>query len=202
MFPQPIQKLISHFQKLPGIGPRQAARFALRLSRMSENELKTMAADIAGLKKIIGQCRECGLLFEPAANGEMLCRFCRDTSRDTAKICVVVNDHDALAIEKTQNFRGRYHILGGHVSLLDKPENQNLNSARLLERLKNSAGVEIILALNATTEGQATALYVEKIIQASHPQTKITRLGQGLSTGSEIEYTDEQTLINALKNRQ
>ena len=210
MFPQPIQKLISHFQKLPGIGPRQAARFALRLSRMSENELKTMAEDIAGLKKIIGQCRECGLLFEPAANGEMLCRFCRDTSRDTAKICVVANDHDALAIEKTQNFRGRYHILGGHVSLLDKPENQNLNSARLLERLNpalsgkggaSSAGVEIILALNATTEGQATALYVEKIIQASHPQTKITRLGQGLSTGSEIEYADEQTLINAIKHR-
>ncbi|MBI4120052.1 MAG: recombination protein RecR [Parcubacteria group bacterium] len=202
MFPVPIQKLIAHFQKLPGIGPRQAARFALRLSRMSEPELKTMAEDIAGLKKIIGQCRECGLLFEPSAGGEVLCRFCRDGSRDPGKICVVASDHDALAIEKTKTFSGRYHILGGHVSLLDKPENQNLNSARLLERLKNGVELEVILALNATTEGQATALYLEKIIQTSYPQTKITRLGQGLSTGSEIEYTDEQTLINALKNRQ
>ena len=208
MFPAPIQKLISHFQKLPGIGPRQAARFALHLSRMSEPELKTMAEDIASLKKIIGQCRECGLLFEPSASGEALCRFCRDGSRDKNKICVVASDHDALAIEKTKTFNGRYHVLGGHVSLLDKPEKQNLNSARLLERLnpapslsrgginpvrsetsnginKNGAELEVILALNATTEGQATALYLEKIIQTSYPQTKITQLTQSLSTRNQ-----------------
>lgn len=203
LFPLPIQKIISHFQKLPGIGPRQAIKFALRLTKMTDTELNTMAADMANLKSSIGECKECFLLFDkPKTNCDSsLCQICRDEKRDKNKICVVINDHDALTIEKTKIFDGVYHILGGNVSLLDKKENLDLNLAalknRILSKEKNSA--EVILAMNATAEGQATLMYLEKLL--SETGAKITRLAQGLSTGSEIEYADDQTLINALKYR-
>ena len=210
MFPLPIQKLISHFQKLPGIGPRQATKFALRLTKMTDSELKIIATDMANLKSSIGECKECFLLFDrPKTNpstslgtgGSFLCQFCRDEKRERNKICVVVNDHDALTIEKTKTFDGVYHILGGNVSLLDKRENLDLNLAALKNRImsKPNGSTEVILAMSATAEGQATAMYLEKIL--SDTGIKITRLAQGLSTGSEIEYADDQTLINALRHR-
>jgi|SRR3989338_2374485 len=203
MFPQPIQKLIAHFQKLPGIGPRQAAKFAMRLTKMTDSELKIMAADMANLKSSIGECKECFLLFDRPKDGSAvnLCQFCRDEKRDREKICVVVNDHDALTIEKTKTFDGVYHILGGNVSLIDKRENLDLNLSALKNRIpsKPKESAEVILAMNATAEGQATAMFLEKTL--SDTGIKITRLAQGLSTGSEIEYADDQTLINALKHR-
>ena len=202
MFPAPIQKLIQHFQKLPGIGPRQATKFALRLTKMADGELKSLAADVASLKSTIGECKECFMLFDrPLTNGTSLCQFCRDAKRDQNKICVVVNDHDALAIEKTKTFDGVYHVLGGQVSLLDKKENLELNLTALKDRIskKQKDKTELILALNATAEGQTTVLYLEKFLQEAG--IKISRLAQGLSTGSEIEYADDQTLINALKHR-
>ena len=218
MFPLPIQKIISHFQKLPGIGPRQATKFALRLTKMTDSELKIIATDMANLKSSIGECKECFLLFDRpksnpstpptslgtgslGASGSSLCQFCRDEKRERNKICVVVNDHDALTIEKTKTFDGVYHILGGNISLLDKRENLDLNLAALKNRIlsKPKESTEVILAMNATAEGQATAMYLEKIL--SDTGIKITRLAQGLSTGSEIEYADDQTLINALRHR-
>ncbi|MDP3800523.1 MAG: recombination mediator RecR [bacterium] len=197
MFPAPIQKLISHFQKLPGIGPRQAAKFAMRLTKMTESELKFMANDISSLKSFVGECKECFMLFDKPQSGIYLCQFCRNTERDKNKICVVVNDNDALSIEKTKTFDGLYHILGGHVSLLDKEENRNLNLIGLKNRIKNNT--EVILALNANAEGQATIMYLEKFLEGLGHKT--SRLAQGMSTGSEIEYADDQTLINALKHR-
>ncbi len=202
MFPAPIQKLIAHFQKLPGIGPRQAVKFALRLTKMSAEELKAMSADVANLKSVIGECKECFMLFDrPQPDSFSLCRFCRQTGRDANKICVVINDHDALTIEKTNTYDGLYHVLGGHVSLLDKEKNKNLNLWALKNRIASrpKESTEVILGLNATAEGQATVLYLEKLLAESG--VKITRLAQGLSTGSEIEYADDQTLINALKHR-
>lgn len=202
MFPLPIQKLIAHFQKLPGIGPRQATKFALRLTKMPDHEIKAIASDMVDLKASIGECKECFLLFDrPKTNHISLCQFCRDNQRDRKKICVVTNDHDALAIEKTKTYDGLYHVLGGYVSLLDKKENLELNLLSLKDRLtkKSSEATEVILALNVTTDGQATALYLEKFLQDAG--VKISRLAQGLSTGSEIEYADDQTLINALKHR-
>ncbi len=210
MFPLPIQKIISHFQKLPGIGPRQATKFALRLTKMTDSELKVIATDMANLKSSIGECKECFLLFDRpktnpsttlGASGSSLCQFCRDEKRERNKICVVVNDHDALTIEKTKTFDGVYHILGGNVSLLDKRENLDLNLAALKNRImsKPKETTEVILAMSATAEGQATAMYLEKIL--SDTGIKITRLAQGLSTGCEIEYADDQTLINALRHR-
>ncbi|MDP3764496.1 MAG: recombination mediator RecR [bacterium] len=197
MFPAPIQKLISHFQKLPGIGPRQAAKFAMRLTKMTESELKFMAHDISSLKSFVGECKECFMLFDKPASGISLCQFCRNPQRDKNKICVVVNDNDALSIEKTKNFDGLYHVLGGHVSLLDKEENRNLNLIGLKNRIKKET--EVILALNANAEGQATIMYLEKFLEGLGHRT--SRLAQGMSTGSEIEYADDQTLINALKHR-
>lgn len=212
MFPAPIQKLISHFQKLPGIGPRQAAKFAMRLTKMTDNELKFMAQDISTLKSFVGECKECFMLFDKpnpstsldqtrdkslGASNSYLCQFCRNPERDKNKICVVVNDNDALSIEKTKNFDGLYHILGGHVSLLDKEENRNLNLVGLKNRIKKET--EVILALNANAEGQATIMYLEKFLEGMDHKT--SRLAQGMSTGSEIEYADDQTLINALKHR-
>lgn len=201
MFPQPIQKLIQHFQKLPGIGPRQATKFAMRLTKMSDSEISSMAADMANLKASIGECKECFLLFDrPKTNHTSLCQFCRDDNRDKNKICLVVNDHDALAIEKTKTYDGVYHVLGGQISLLSKKENLDLNLLALKNRLaKKDKTAELILALNATADGQATAMYLEKFL--ADISVKITRLAQGLSTGSEIEYADDQTLINALKHR-
>ena len=202
MFPQPIQKLIAHFQKLPGIGPRQATKFALRLTKMSSGELKAMADDMANLKSVIGECKECFMLFDkPTTNSVSLCQFCRNPQRDKNKICIVVNDHDALAIEKTKTYDGLYHILGGQVSLLDKEENRSLSLLGLKNRISRQSKEvsEVILALNATADGQATVLYLEKFL--AEAGVKLTRLGQGMSTGSEIEYADDQTLINALRHR-
>ena len=202
MFPAPIQKLIAHFQKLPGIGPRQATKFALRLTKMSSGELKAMANDVANLKSVIGECKECFMLFDkPVGNSVSLCQFCRNPQRDKNKICIVVSDHDALAIEKTKTYDGLYHILGGQVSLLDKEENRSLSLLGLKNRINRQSKetAEVILALNATADGQATVLYLEKFL--AEAGVKLTRLGQGMSTGSEIEYADDQTLINALKHR-
>ena len=212
MFPPHIQKLIAHFQKLPGIGPRQAAKFAVRLVKMQPAELKSMAEDVATLKDSIGECRECFLLFDRPKNGgdfmvgvdtkNLLCQFCRDPKRDRHKISVVATDHDALAIEKTKSFAGVYHVLGGYVDLLKKKEDRLKPSLDILKsRLERSEKdkAEIILAFSSTTEGQATVLYLEKELKDSG--IKISRLGQGLSTGSEIEYADDDTLINALRHR-
>jgi recombination protein RecR len=203
MFPLPIQKLIYHFQKLPGIGPRQAIKFALRLTKMTDSEINTMATDMTNLKSSIGECKECFLLFDKPKTNEMssLCQYCRDEKREKNKICVVVSDHDALTIEKTKTFDGVYHVLGGNVSLLDKRENLDLNLTALKNRIlsKPKETTEVILAMNATAEGQATVMYIEKML--SETGVKVSRLAQGLSTGSEIEYADDQTLINALKHR-
>ncbi|MEK7078348.1 MAG: recombination mediator RecR [Patescibacteria group bacterium] len=212
MFPPHIQKLIAHFQKLPGIGPRQAAKFALRLVRMTPLELKSMAEDVAMLKDSIGECQECFLLFDRPKNGadssvdmaskNLLCQFCRDPKRDHHKISVVATDHDALAIEKTKSFAGVYHVLGGYVDLLKKKEDRLKPSLDILKsRLARAEKekTEIILAFSSTTEGQATVLYLEKELNALG--IKISRLARGLSTGSEIEYADDETLINALKHR-
>lgn len=179
----------------------------MRLTKMSNLELKIMATDMADLKSSIGECKECFMLFDKpksitiAGGNGFLCQFCRDVKRDKNKICVVVSDQDALTIEKTKTFDGVYHILGGYVSLLDKKENLDLNLVSLKDRLalKDKEKTEAILAMNSTTEGQATVMYLEKIL--SDTGIKITRLAKGLSTGSEIEYADDQTLINALKHR-
>lgn len=199
MFPKPINHLIGHFQKLPGIGPKQAAKFAFRLLNMSQEELDAFAKDIAQVKNVVVKCQQCFLGFE--RNGENLCGFCQNPRRKKNHICVVETERDALTIESTGTFKGLYHVL------TDSRKNLSLTQAAtnpgvimLLKRIKKTEGkIEIMLAMNANTEGQTTSLYLERLLGADN--IKITRLGRGLSSGIEIEYADKDTLIDAFRNR-
>ena len=196
MYPKPIQKLISEFQKLPGVGPKQAAKFAFKVLRMSDSEVEEFARTLGSIKTETHVCAQCGLTFED--DGSSLCPICRNPERSNQTIAVVETERDAYTIEKSQAFSGVYHILGAPISLaadsLDSPTIQRLQAR--LSKLKNP---EVILALSATTDGGATALFLERALGENN--IKISRLGRGLSSGIEIEYADKDTLIDAFRNR-
>jgi recombination protein RecR len=205
MYPQPIQRLISHFQKLPGIGPKQAARFAFRLLNMDQEELDFFAKDIEQVKKEITICSQCFLTFSKDNNE--LCQFCRNPNRNQNRICIVETERDALTIEETKAFSGVYHILGKNSFGLGSGSALKPVIKSLISRTKNKDSVvEIIFAMNATPDGQATALWLERLINetalaSKNSNIKITRLGRGLSSGIEIEYADKDTLVDAFQNR-
>lgn len=197
MYPKPIQKLIDHFQKLPGIGPKQGAKFAFRVLSMSEEEADLFAHDLKNVKTEIAQCRQCRLSYQK--DGGPLCPICRDPSRDQKLVCVVETDRDAWTIEAVRAFGGVYHVLGERVSL-----SANSLSPALTKPLENRVkklppGAEVVLAMNATAEGQMAALWLERALEPI--KKKITRLGRGFSSGIEIEYADRDTLVDAFKNR-
>ena len=196
MYPRPIQRLIDHFQKLPGIGPKQAAKFSFKLLSMSIEETEGFAKDLANIKKEVSLCGVCFLSFEK--DNDKLCLFCRDENRIQSKICVVETERDALTIEATKSFDGVYHVLSkrGPGPLTQ----ESFSSQKLLRRLKTfPPEAEVILAMNATTDGQTTALWLERVLSAT--AIRVTRLGRGLSSCIEIEYADKDTLVDALKNR-
>jgi recombination protein RecR len=205
MYPPPIQKLIEAFSKFPGIGPRTAARFVFYLIRKKERIDKLILA-ISGLKKI-KFCKFCFEPFQPAKPGNVeFCQICSNQNRDRTLLCVVEKEQDLVAIEKTKKYRGLYFVLGGLISKLKKEEIEKLRIKDLILRIKNPEkfGIktnfkEIILALNPTTEGEATALYLERKLK--NLGKKITRLGRGLPVGAELEYADEETLGSALEGR-
>jgi len=198
MFPEPIRRLIYHFQKLPGIGPKQAARFAFRLLAMSNEELASFARDVETVRSSVDICKQCFLSFSKDKNN--LCRYCRNASRRQKQICVVETDREALAIEASGIFKGVYHVLRSP-ALADARFGENHPAVMaLIDRIQRLGGeTEIILGLSATTEGRATALFIESVLKAN--KTKITRLGRGLSSGIEIEYADRDTLVDAFRNR-
>ena len=196
MYPRPIQKLISEFQKLPGIGPKQAAKFAFRVLRMNDNELEQFSRILGTIKDETHLCAQCGLTFED--DGASLCPICRNPERNQNVIAVVETERDAYTIEKSQAFGGVYHILGAQISLagdsLDSP-----TIRRLQNRLAKKENPEVILAMSATTDGGATSLFLERALTSL--EIKISRLGRGLSSGIEIEYADKDTLVDAFRNR-
>lgn len=198
MFPEPIERLMHHFQKLPGIGPRQAAKFAFRLLAMNREELAAFAGDIAKVGSSVSVCRQCFISFSKDKNN--LCKYCRSPNRNQKQICIVESDREALAIESSGAFKGVYHVLRSP-SMAGIPVSENhpaiMALSERLEGLKDEA--EVILGLSATTEGQTTALLLERILSKS--KAKVTRLGRGLSSGIEIEYADRDTLVDALRNR-
>lgn len=203
-YPKPIQKLIDLFTKLPGIGPRQAARFAFYMLKNGlANELISALEEL----KNVGFCSQCFRAME--RNGsEKMCNTCKDTKRDRASLAVVEKESDMQNLEKGAGFKGLYHILGGVISPLDSDSPKRLHlrelHTRIQDVLKNNGSCEVILATNTTTEGDMTALYIERILAPLKEQfkdLKISRLGRGLSLGSELEYADEVTLKNALTNR-
>jgi len=187
-----LDTLIQLLAKLPGLGPRSARRAALFLIKRREHVMEPLAAAMAAASAAVRPCSQCGNLDTADP-----CAICRDPERDATAICVVEDLADLWALERTGAFRGRYHVLGGTLSALDGIGPEELNIARLVSRL--DPDTELILALNATVDGQATAHYIAD--RASATGAKISRLAQGVPIGGELDYLDEGTLTAALKAR-
>lgn len=204
-YPEPIQKLIDIFTTFPGIGPRQASRFVFFILKHG-TAADELISTLAEIKKQVGFCTQCFRVIEKEAG--VLCIFCQNTKRDKYLIAIVEKESDMHNIEKTSAFSGLYHILGGVISPLDSNSPQKLHLKELHGRIKKileeERECEVVFATSATTEGDTTSLYIERILaplKDQHPGLKISRLGRGLSLGSELEYADEVTLKNALTNR-
>ena len=200
MLPRSIQNLIDEFAQLPSVGPRQAARFVFYLLNQPKEEIEKFAKKLFILKKV-KQCSFCNRVVEADHEKLILCPVCKDKNRDRSLICIVEKDTDIESIEKTKRYNGIYYVIG------TEDENRQLHRLKdLISRIKKSKKElnEIIIATDATTEGETIALYAARCLdelKKIYPQLKITRLGRGLSTDSELEYMDEDTLTNALLGR-
>lgn len=195
MLPTPLKNLIDHFAKLPGIGQRAATRLAFFLLNQPSQDLKDFAQSIIELKAKTKVCQNCFNL-----SSETLCAICSDKKRNPLIICVVEDILDIIPLERTKQFTGLYHVLGGLISPTEGLTPEKLKIKELVARIKkHPEQVEVILAFNPTVEGDAASLYLERILKPLG--VKISRLARGLSAGGDLEYTDEATLINALKNR-
>jgi len=194
-----INRLIESFLKFPGIGPRQAKRFVYFLAGESKAYVDNLAKLILEVKSGMKQCESCYRYFE-SKNAEIdLCPVCSGAGRDSSVIMAVEKDVDLENIERTGNFRGKYFVLGGLLSLAGNGT-ASVRLKQLFDKVQKEKPAEIILATSATVEGENTNLYIERILEPL--KVKITRLGRGLSTGAELEYSDSDTIENALKNRQ
>lgn len=199
MHPATIQKLIDLFSKFPTVGPRTASRFVFYLMGLKKEEVEEILKSISDLKENV---KVCPLCFN--AQESPLCQICSDTRRDKTLLCVVANETDLEAIEKTKKYKGFYFILGGTVSKLKKDDIEKLRLRELEEIIKTRPEIqEIILAFNSTGEGESTALYLERILKpfGAAQGKKTSRLGRGLPVGGELEYADEETLSSALEGR-
>jgi len=197
MYPPSIQKLIDLFSKFPTIGPRTAARFVFYLMKISKEEVEELVNSISNLKKTVKICSFC---FNPFEGEGELCKICSDSSRDKSLLCIVEKETDLITLEKTKKYKGLYFVLGGTVSTFKKKDIEKLKTKELGERIEAHPEIkEVIIATNPTTEGEATALYLERLLKPLNK--KITRLGRGLPVGAELEYADEETLGSALEGR-
>lgn len=197
-YPPPIQRLIELFNRFPGIGEKSAARFVFYLLKLPESEIDELTDLVKNLKNKIHICGLCHNFSESDP-----CQICRNTKRLKNIICVVAKPQDLTAIEKSGQYQGLYHILGGILEPLNNITPENLNIKSLLERLKNNQNEikEIIFSLNPDIEGETTSLYLHKLLKQNFPNLKVTRLGRGLPMGSDIEYADDITIANALQGR-
>ena len=193
MFSPLVDNLIAQLSRLPGIGTRTAQRLAFHLLRVSKEEAFALADAIREVKERIGFCRECGNLTE-----EELCSICQDARRDRSLICVVEQPADLLSLERTHEFRGVYHVLGGALSPLDGIEPKDLRIDELVQRVERNGVSEVVLATNPNMTGEATAAYVADRLR---DRTRVTRLASGLPVGGDLEYADEVTLGRALSGR-
>ena len=192
-FTKPLSKLISHFEKFPGIGPRTAQRLALFILKQPESSIKDFSKALIEAHSNVGHCKKCFNL-----TSEQECEICRNTERNQKIICVVAETKDLLALERAREFKGVYHVIGGLISPMDSIGPELLEIRSLIERVSKSEVDEIILALTPSVEGDTTSLYIGKLLT---PFTKVTRIAYGLPMGSELEYVDEVTLARALEGR-
>jgi recombination protein RecR len=202
LYPPPVQRLITELGKLPGVGQRTAQRLAFHIMRTDPEDANGLADAIREVKERIGLCEICFNLADEAR-----CRICQDERRDTELICVVEEPGDVIPIERTHEYRGRYHVLGGALSPIDGVDPEDLKIAELYARV--AAGTtgsappirEVVLATNPTTTGEATALHIAAALRERTPDVAVTRLASGLPVGADLEYADEVTLGKALAGR-
>ncbi|HVF29239.1 MAG TPA: recombination mediator RecR [Pyrinomonadaceae bacterium] len=198
-YSEPVTKLIDEFKRLPGIGQKSAQRLAFYVLRMSDADVERFADALQEVKRRIVSCDVCNNLTDVNP-----CRFCASPSRDRSMICVVEEPYNLVAVEKTRSFQGLYHVLHGSLSPIRGVNPDNLRLQNLLPRLRpeNNEGVEVrevILATNPTTEGEATAYYINRLLKPLG--VRVTRIAMGMPVGSDLEYVDEVTMDKALANR-
>lgn len=193
-YPEPISKLIDSFMKLPGIGPKTAGRLAFFVLSMKEDTVLDFAKALVDAKRNLRFCSVCGHITDIDP-----CHICQDERRDASMICVVQDPKDVIAMEKMRDYNGRYHVLHGAISPMDGIGPEDINVPSLLTRLQNEEVEELILATNPTIEGEATAMYISRLVRPSGIKT--TRIAHGLPVGGDLEYADEVTLSRALEGR-
>ncbi len=193
-YPKPILDLIDSYSLLPGIGRKTAVRLAFHTLKMHDDDIKNFADSLQGLKEKLTNCKICHRLSETH-----VCDICSDNSRDKSTICVVANDNDLVAMENMQQYRGLYHVLDGLISPMDGIGPMDINIKSLFERAQDTTVKEIILATNSSPEGEGTASFISRYLKNTN--IKVTRIAQGISFGSDIEYVDEVTLSRAISGR-
>ncbi len=194
LYPEPIQDLVQELAKLPGVGPKTAQRLAFFLLNMPKGEAELLAQAIVNARSRIRYCSEC-FNFTDADP----CSICKNPSRDPAWIMVVEHPKDVVAMEKTREFKGRYHVLHGAISPMEGVGPEDLKVRELLLRLESTSPREIVLATSSSLEGEATALYLSRLLKPMG--AKVTRIARGLPMGGDLDYTDEMTLAKALEGR-
>lgn len=193
-YPEPISKLIDSFTKLPGIGPKTAVRLAFFVLEMNDDDVVDFAKALVSAKRELSYCTICGHITD-----QPVCTICEETTRDETILCVVEDSRDVIAMEKMKEFNGRYHVLHGAISPMDGIGPEDINVPSLIQRLRDSDIEEIILATNPNIEGEATAMYISRLIKPSGIKT--TRIAHGLPVGGDLEYADEVTLAKSLEGR-
>jgi len=193
VYTPPLARLIEQLQRLPGIGPKTAQRLALHILKRPEAEVQALALALTEAKKRVGYCSVCFHL-----SAEPVCDLCRAPNRDRTTICVVEESKDVIALEKTREYRGQYHVLGGLISPMDGIGPEQLHIQPLVRRASQPEIEEVILAITPSVEGETTTLYVGQLLK---PFTRVTRIAFGLPMGGDLEYADEVTLARALEGR-
>jgi recombination protein RecR len=198
LYAPPIQRLITELGKLPGIGARTAQRLAFHILRTSSEDANALADSIREVKELIGLCEVCFNLADAPR-----CTICSDERRDASLICVVEEAGDVIPVERTHEYRGRYHVLGGALSPIDGVDPDDLKIAELYRRVLDPEQPvsEVVLATNPTTTGEATALHIADVLRVRAPDVVVTRLASGLPVGGDLEYADEVTLGKAFAGR-
>ncbi|GMK47714.1 MULTISPECIES: recombination mediator RecR [Paenibacillus] len=193
-YPEPIAKLIDAFTRLPGVGPKTAARLAFHVLRMKEDDVIDFAKALVSVKRNLTYCSVCCNITDTDP-----CRICQDKTRDNSVICVVQESKDLVAMERTKEFQGHYHVLQGAISPIEGIGPDQIKIAELLRRLSDERVQELILATNPNIEGEATAMYISRLVKPFG--IRVTRIAHGLPVGGDLEYADEVTLSKALEGR-
>lgn len=193
-YARPLARLVGELEKLPGIGPKSAQRLAFYLLRIPMEEARQLVEAIVEVKEKIGACSICFNVTD-----QPICEVCRSERRDPAVLCVIAEPRDLLAMERTGEFRGRYHVLGGVISPMEGVGPEMLRIRELIERVQRDAVREVILATNPTVEGDTTAMYLARLLKPFG--VKVTKIAFGLPIGGDLDYADQATLIQALEGR-